>query len=180
VSSLRCLGRGSCVAAYGTGATAGDAARRLASQHTETPLALSSNIDGADHDVDFRAGADPTSRRARASGDRCEAGQGKRKDRGVSEAGDRRKKSSRAIVPNSPSSAWMAPRAPVSHRRSRPNIRSWRRGGRSKKNESTIVRSRPLNKRSCREIVRNSSSAAWKNRQGIWIEDSRRTCAAQV
>ena len=43
---------------------------------------------------------------------------------------------------------------------SRPNIRSWRRGGRSKKNELTIARIRPLNKRSCREIVRNSSSAA--------------------
>jgi hypothetical protein len=72
------------------------------------------------------------------------------------------------ILPrDSSSSAWMAPRAPVSHRWSRPNIRSWRRGGRSKKNESTIARSRPLNKRSCREIVRNSSSAAWKNRQGI-------------
>ena len=74
------LGGAAALAAYGTGATAGDAARRLASQHTETPLALSSTIDGADHDVDFRSSADPTSRRARASGDGCEAGQGKRKD----------------------------------------------------------------------------------------------------
>ena len=79
-SSSHCSAVRRRVAAYGTGATAGDAARRLASQHTETPLALSSTIDGADHDVDFRSSADPTSRRARASGDGCEAGQGKRKD----------------------------------------------------------------------------------------------------
>jgi hypothetical protein len=98
---------------------------------------LRSNNDGADHDVDFRSSADPTCRRARASGDGCEAGQGKRKDRELSEAGDRRKNPPAPIVPNSSSSAWMAPRALVSHRRLRPNIRSWRRGRRSKKNEST-------------------------------------------
>ena len=39
--------------------------------------------------------------------------------------------------------------------------------GEAKRTSSTIARNRPLSKRSCREIVRNSSSAAWKNRQGI-------------
>ena len=96
--------------------------------------------------------------------DGCEAAKKEKRSRTVRSRRPK-KKSSRAIVPSS--SAWMAPRAPVSHRWSRPNIRSWRRGGRSKKNELTIARSRPLNKRSCREIVRNSLSAAWKNRQGI-------------
>jgi hypothetical protein len=59
------------------------------------------------------------------------------------------------------------------HRLSRPNIRSWRRSVRGKKNESTIARSRPPNKESCRAIVRNSSSAAWKNRAPAsreWIQ----------
>ena len=71
--------------------------------------------------------------------DGCEAAKKEKRSRTVRSRRPK-KKSSRAIVPSS--SAWMAPRAPVSHRWSRPNIRSWRRGGRSKKNESTIARSR--------------------------------------
>jgi hypothetical protein len=54
-------------------------------------------------------------------------------------------------------------RRPRSLRR---NIRSWRQNRRRKKSESTIARDRRRNKKSCRAIVRNSSSTAWKNRHG--------------
>jgi hypothetical protein len=51
----------------------------------------------------------------------------------------------------------------LSPRSSLPSIRSWRQDGRRRKNDSTIVKGRLPSRRSCRAIVRNSSSAVWKN-----------------
>lgn len=75
-------------------------------------------------------------------------------------------KFSRAIARSSSSIAWTAMPV-VSHRLLRQSIGNLLQSGQTKKNESTIARSRPPNEESCREIARNSSSAAWKNNASV-------------